>query len=219
MKRYCIIFGANDFGRMLRFYAEKYMDISVVAYTLNEKYITERKKDGIPVIEFEKINEKYPPEKYAFILAIGYKKMNDIRKKIYNQIKQMGYDVVNLIHPSAQIECLSMGEGNIILENAVLAYGSKIGTGNIIWNGCQISHESEVGDFNYFAPSAVIAGKTVVKNNCFLGIQSAVRGGNILEDYTLVGAGSYINSSTETNEVYVPARTVCLTNKSSKDFF
>lgn len=219
MKKRCVVFGANDFGSMLRFYAEKYMDIVVDAYTMNRRYITERKRDGLPVVEFESISRKYQPEEYSFILAIGYRAMNDIRKEIYYQIKRKGYELVNIIHPSARLECLQIGDGNIILENVVLAYGTKIGSGNIIWNGCQLSHESTVGDFNYFSPSSVIAGKTIVKNNCFLGIQSAVRGGNILEDYTLIGAGSYINNSTEKNRVYVPARTICLSNKNSKEFF
>ena len=69
------------------------------------------------------------------------------------------------------------------------------------------------------APALIIEGKTIVKNNCFLGIQSAVRGNRILEDYTLIGAGAYMNHSTQKEGVYVPARTVRLENKKSKDFF
>ena len=81
MKKRCVVFGANDFGSMLRFYAEKYMDIVVDAYTMNRRYITERKRDGLPVVEFESISRKYQPEEYSFILAIGYRAMNDIRKE------------------------------------------------------------------------------------------------------------------------------------------
>ena len=32
MKKRCVIFGANDFGSMIKFYVEKYMDISIEAY-------------------------------------------------------------------------------------------------------------------------------------------------------------------------------------------
>ncbi len=219
MKKRCVIFGANDFGSMIKFYAEKYMDISIEAYTLDQKYIVESVRDGIPIEGFETLQEKYPPDTYSMILAIGYKSMNDIRKEKYYQAKQKGYYIENVVHPSAILECTQIGEGNIILENVVMAYGTQVGNANIFWNGCQISHESRVGDFNYFAPASIIAGKTIVKNNCFLGIQSAVRGNRILEDYTLIGAGAYMNHSTQKEGVYVPARTVRLENKKSKDFF
>lgn len=217
--RKCIIFGANDFGSMLKFYIEKYSDIRCEAYTLDYQYITKRTRDSIPVIPFETIQTIYPPDKYIVFLAIGYRKMNDIRKEKYLQTISKGYKVENFIHPTANCEYSQIGTGNIIFENVTFAYNTQIGNGNIFWNGVQISHESVIGDFNYFAPSATLAGKTVVKNNCFVGINAAVHGARTLEDYTLVGAGAYMNTSSEKGKVYVPSRSICLQNKISKDFF
>ena len=98
-----------------------------------------------------------------------------------------------------------------------MAYGTKIGNSNIIWNGSQISHESQVGDYNFFSVDSVIAGKTVVKNNCFLGINSTVLGNRTLEYATLVGAGAFVKENTEPYSVYVPARSICLENKKSTE--
>lgn len=213
--RKCIIFGITSFAKMVRYYVEKYSEIKIAAYAVDCEYKTNNIFDGLPVVEFETIEENYPPEDYSFILALGYKRMNESRKQKYQIIKKKGYKLENFIHPSVVQDCPEMGEGNIIFENVTLAYGVKIGNANIIWNGCQISHESIVGDFNFFSGGSLIAGMTVVKNNCFLGINSAVCGGRILEDYTLIGAGCYMNNSSKPYGVYVPARSLCLENKKS----
>lgn len=215
----CIIFGANDFGSMLKYYIEKYLDIKCEAYTLDSKYIIEKSRDSLPVVPFEGIETIYPPEKYLFFLAIGYKQMNDIREKKYFQAVNKGYRIENFVHPTVNCEKSQIGQGNIFFENVTLSYNITIGNGNIFWNGTQISHESIIGDFNYFAPSVTLAGKTIVKNHCFLGINASVHGNRTLEDYTLVGAGTYMNKSSEKGKVYVPARSVCLQNKISRDFF
>lgn len=216
-KKQCIIFGTTDFGKMLRYYMEKFTDTKIAAYAVDGAYKETDNYDGLPVVEFEKMEENYSADKYLLMLALGYSKMNNIRGKKFYEAKEKGYTLASFIHPSAGQSYAEIGEGNIVLENVTLAYGSKIGDGNIVWNGCQISHECVIGDFNYFAPGVVVAGKTIVKNNCFLGINSAVRGARTLEDYTLVGAGCYMNNSSTPYSVYVPARSICLENKRSTD--
>lgn len=211
----CIIFGVTPFAKMIRHYVEKYSDIKIVAYTVDRAYKSEDTFDTLPLVEFERVEQEYSTEEYSFLLALGYKGMNELRKQKYQAVKEKGYKLENFIHPSVVKDYLEIGEGNIILENVTLAYGVKIGNANIIWNGCQISHESIIGDFNFFSVSSLIAGKTVVKNNCFLGVNSAVHGARTLEDYTLIGAGCYMNSSSKAYGVYVPARSICLENKIS----
>ena len=39
MKRKCVIFGTTDFGKMLRYYFEKYADVQIVAYTVDKAYL------------------------------------------------------------------------------------------------------------------------------------------------------------------------------------
>lgn len=216
-KKQCIIFGTTSFAKMLRHYIEKFTEIQIAAYAIDASYKESTVFDGLPVIEFENVEEYYPPDKYSFMLALGYSKMNDIRKRKFNEVKEKGYILENFIHPSVVQDYMKMGEGNIIFENVTLAYNVQLGDGNIIWNGCQISHECIVGDFNFFSGNAIIAGQTIVKNNCFLGINSAVRGARTLENYTLVGAGCYMNGSSKPFGVYVPARSICLENKKSTD--
>lgn len=217
MKRKCVIFGTTDFGKMLRFYFEKYADVQIVAYTVDKAYLGGDVYDGLPAVAYEEVEKVYPPEEYTMVIALGYKKMNQIRQQKFEDAKRKGYTIENFIHPSAVNDAVEIGEGNIILEHVTLAYGTKLGNSNIIWNGCQISHESQVGDYNFFSVDSVIAGKTTVKNNCFLGINCTVLGNRTLADATLVGAGAFVKENTEPYSVYVPARSVCLENKKSTE--
>ena len=106
---------------------------------------------------------------------------------------------------------------NLILEHAVLAHGVSIGHGNIIWNAVHLSHETKMENFNYLAPGTILAGKSEIGSNCFFGIGSSIRGKRYIADYTVVGAGAYINEKTEKCGVYLPARTKLLPQKKSAD--
>ena len=217
-KEKCVVFGLTTFAQMIRHLTEKFYDVEIVAYTVDRKYKQEENFDGLPVVAFEDLEQKFPNSEYSVLIGLGYSHMNDIRKQKFEEIKAKGYEVENFVHPKVVMDdTFEMGEGNIIFESVVLGYQAKIGNGNIIWNGTHISHESVVGDFNHFSGGTMLGGKTTIKNNCFFGMGSILRGDRIIEDYTLVGAGCYVGNNTKPYGVYVPARTVCLENKKSTD--
>ena len=216
-KKRCVMFGLTIFSQMLRFYVEKYSEVEVEAYIVDAQYKNSDSFDGLPVETFETLEEKYPADQYSVIIGLGYSKMNDLRKQKFLQVKEKGYKIQGFIHPSVIEEMKEYGEGNIILEGAVVGYKVRLGDGNIIWNGCNISHESAIGDFNYFSPGTTLGGKTVVGNNCFFGMNSVIRGPKTVADYSLVWAGCFVSDDTEPYGVYVPARSVHLENKKSTD--
>ena len=217
-KKKCIIFGLTIFTQMLRHLEEEFYDVEIVAYTVDRKYKQEDVFDGLPVVAFEDLAQNYPNSEYSVLIGLGYSHMNNIRKQKFEEVKSKGYKIESFVHPQViRDNTFEMGEGNIILEGAILGYKVKIGNGNIIWNGCNISHESIIEDFSYFSPGSTLGGKTIVKNNCFLGMNSVVRGSRVISEYTLIGAGCYVNNGTKPYGVYVPARSVCLENKKSTD--
>lgn len=216
-KKKYIIFGATYYSEMLSYYVERYDQVEVSAFTVDERYRTSNELYGKPLIGFEEIERSYPPEIHEILVALGYQGMNGLRAKKFQEVKKKGYKIASFIHPMCHIEDVQLGEGNIILENVSLGYHVKIGDGNILWNGCNISHHCEIGNFNFFAPSSVLAGKVSVKNHCFFGINSTVKGGLVVQPYSLIGAGCYLNQDTEEKGVYVPERSKKLSNKISLD--
>lgn len=219
LQRKLLIVGAGDFADLWVYYIRQYFkEYTIAACSVDQKYIRQDFWNGIPVIPFEQIEVKCPPAEYDVVVAIGYKQMNNIRKEKLLWCINAGYHLPNFIHPSAWIEADAvMGQGNLILEHAVLAHGVSIGHGNIIWNAVHLSHETKMENFNYLAPGTILAGKSEIGSNCFFGIGSSIRGKRYIADYTVVGAGAYINEKTEKCGVYLPARTKLLPQKKSAD--
>ena len=215
MKHSIIIFGTTSFAKMLKYYIETYTSSTVVAFSVDSKYMNMNSFCNLPVVPFENISSLYSPSDYDIIVALGYSSMNIVRQKKCETLIKLGYNLPNFIHPTVHKENAELGFGNIILENVILGYNSKIGNGNIIWNGCNISHEVTVGNYNYISPSVAIAGRTNICNNCFLGINSCVQNDLIIQNFSLVGAGCCIKKATEAYGVYLPASTIKVPGKRS----
>jgi len=93
------------------------------------------------------------------IIAIGN---NIIRKRIVESIK---HEMPVLIHPSAQIAAdVELGEGTVILANAVIQAGARIGKHCLINANVVIDHGGQVGDFVNIYPNVYIGGAASISN-------------------------------------------------------
>lgn len=218
MKKDLILFGNGDFAELMMWYIENDDSRKIVAVTVEEKYISGTDFRGVPQIAFEKLQEKYSPEEYDILIGVGYNHMNDIRKRIFEKCKNLGYNVASYIHSSTRLSDVQMGEGNIIFEDTLIEPFVKIGRGNIIWCKISIAHNCIIGNFNTIAGTASLCGFSEIRDNCFIGNGSVVRDKIKVESYTLVGAAAYVASDTEEFNVVVANKGVVLPNKSSRDF-
>jgi len=216
MSEKIIIFGNHEFAKMMAEYVQKFTNNEVSYFTVNKKYIKDSKILGLPVIEFESIENKLDKSEYKFLITLGYNQMNSLRENIFSKVQEKGYEITSFVHPTALVNTEQIGVGNIFLENVFIGPYSKIGNGNVFWNGVNISHNVTIGNYNYFSPSTTFAGNVKVSNNCFLGTNCTVRNGVSISNKTLIGAGCYLNKNTLNDEVYVPSRAVKLDKNSSE---
>ena len=214
MKKKIIIFGTNQFAEIMYYHLVN-DDYEVSAFTVNAQYYHEKFFLGIPVIAFENIGLTYPKEEFAIMVCIGYGKMNTVRQRVFCDIKTYGYEIADYRHPSAVVLSHDIGEGNIILEGAIIGLCCKIGVGNVFYAQTHIAHHTTVGNYNFFAISSSIAGNVSIYSNCFFGNNCTVRNGIKISNYTLIGAAGYVDQDTEEYGVYVPPRTIKLDNKNS----
>lgn len=213
-----IIVGDTSFAALLKKFIDKYADYSVQAFTVESKFRTSANLDGIEVIDLENIESRFPPSQFDMIIAVGYRQMNKIRKRLYDIVKGKGYFLKNFIHPSALVDADFIGEGNIILENVTVSVNTKIGNCNLIWDNVAIRHDSTIGNFNQISGHSSVNGFVTVGDNCFLGSNCTIEPECKIADLTLIGAGAHIKGNTTEYGVYVPAKTVKL-DKLSTDFF
>lgn len=212
-----VIFGPTNFGKLIKYYIDNDDNRKVVAFTVDKKYKDKNKFCEKEVIEFEEIEKTYPPDKVDILIAIGYSKMNSIRKDVFYRCKEKGYTVASYIHSSCSIHSSDIGEGNIFLENCLVYPFSQIGSGNLLWDHVLISHDCKVGDFNTFAGYADLCGYVQIGNNGFFGKHCILNNYVKIADYTLVGANAYAKTNTKEYDVVMPAKSVVLDNKKSTD--
>ena len=212
-----VIFGANDLGRLLKYYIEKDTKRVIAAFVMNKEYVKNNEFCGLPVVPFETMNDLFNPSQYEILLAIGNSKMNNIRKKIFYESKQKGYTIASYIHSSCSIHTDKIGEGNILLENCLVYPFSSIGCGNLLWDHVLISHDCTVGDFNTFSSYADLCGYVTIGNNGYYGKHCVINEHLHMADYTLVGAAGYAKKNSKPYSVIIPARSTVVKDIKSTD--
>lgn len=214
-----LILGNGDYARMVFRYLKNTKSIQVAAYTVDKELISESVLDGITVISTDEILERFDPQTTKIFMGIGYRNMNQIKEREYIRYKKMGFNFENFIHPTAIIENdVVLGEGNNIFEGVIIQEGVTIGNANLIYGGALIAHENRIGNYNSFSVKSCVAGCSVVRNNCFIGANATIRDHIILENYTLVGAGTYVDSSTCEYEVIAAQKSIILDGRKSVEF-
>lgn len=175
-----------------------------IAFTVDGNYRMDDEKFGLPVVDFETVEEKYSVQKYKMIVAMGYHGMNAVRARKCSEAKEKGYRLASFIHSGADVPAnVVIGENTIILNNVSIGPFAKVGNGVCIYNGATVSHHAEIGNNVWITSGTVIGGNSNIGDNCFLGINSTV-GHNIrIGKGNFIGAGAIVTKNTEEDSVYI----------------
>src|SRR5579862_7065048 len=92
-----IIFGIGDAASLAHNYFSHDTDHEVVAFTVDAKYANSPRFMDLPVVEFERISELYPPSRYEMFIAVGYSHMNQVRATKFFLARDMGYKLATYI--------------------------------------------------------------------------------------------------------------------------
>lgn len=118
---------------------------------------------------------------------------NDIRAQLFERVKNNGFEIVTLIHPSSIISPSAViGIGTVVMPNVVINAKASIGTGTILNTGSIVEHECIIGDFVHISPNAALAGAVKVGDFTHIGIGSVVIQGVAIGKNTIIGAGSSV---------------------------
>lgn len=204
-----IIFGTGDFAKQLDYYISKDSEYEVEYFCVNKNYLFTNKFLDKNVITFEDDLEWISPQKYKFILGLGYNNLR-MRKVIFEKIKEKGFDFINYVSPTALIYGNIIGEGNIILPNVTIEPFATINNNNVIWSNNLVCHDSKIGNHNFIAANCVIGGFSQVLENNFLGFNTTIKHNIIVGKEVLIGTKSLMLKSTEDYSVYygVPAKKI-----------
>ena len=100
------------------------------------------------------------------IVAMGN---NENRRKYHELLKENGYNIPILIHPTAYVSPdAQLSPGCIVRAKAVVSRYVKLGEGVVVNLGALIDHHCAIGAFSHIMMGAVIRGNAVLPENSWV---------------------------------------------------
>ena len=199
-----VIFGNGSVAREVFYAIEDFQDYEVAGFTVDASVLDTSDLFGLKVVPFDSVEAHFSPDEYAMFIAVGYVKNNSIRKSRYQEARDRGYELINVVSPRAVVNQESLRGDNILIHhNCVISRDAYIGSNVILGAGCLIAHDVSLGDHCFLSEGVMIAGGTSVGRSCFLGLRAAVRNKARIEDDCVIGAGSVLLEDAESKSVYL----------------
>lgn len=200
-----VIFGTLDTAELAHWYLENDSPYSVAAFTVNKEYLKEDTFKGLPVVPFEDLEFYYPPHEYRLFAPMTGVKMNTLRKKIYEEGKERGYDFISYVSSKATVCDNEIGENCFILEDNTIQPFTKIGNNVVMWSGNHIGHHGIIEDHVFFTSHVVLSGHCHVEERAWFGVNSTIRDYTTIGEGSLIGMGALVTKNTEPNGLYMGA--------------
>ena len=207
--RRIVLVGAGEMASIAHEYFTGDSPHEVVAFSVGSDYLEGDSYEGLPLVALETLTETHPPSEYAAFVAISWNKLNRIRRRLYEDVKARGYDLMTYVSSRAFVGVgATFGENTFVFENNNLQRGVSVGDDVILWSANHCGHHSVVEDHVFFSSHVVIAEAARIGASSFMAANTYVYVGVSVGTDCVVGAGAVVLSDTESGGVYVgvPAR-------------
>ncbi|MFC2151961.1 acetyltransferase [Bacteroidota bacterium] len=105
-----------------------------------------------------------------FLITLGQIDSADRRKTLFNALKEFNITLPVIQSPLAYVSPhAEVGEGTIIMHNALINSNAKIGNNCIINTKALIEHDVQIGNHCHISTGAIVNGSTVIGDETFFG--------------------------------------------------
>jgi sugar O-acyltransferase (sialic acid O-acetyltransferase NeuD family) len=146
-----------------------------------------------------------------FLITLGYISSPAKRIRIYNLLKSFNVKLPVIISPLAYVsKHAKIGEGSIVMHQAIVNAGAKIGVNCIINSKALIEHDAQIKDNNHISTGAIVNGGCKIESNCLIGSKAILKQSIKIEHSTIIGAGAVVTKNILESGIYVgnPARRI-----------
>ena len=162
--------------------------------------------NGYPVIGGMDSLEKLSLDTYVVVAIANYK----VKKKIVNKINNR-FKFATIVHPRVWIhDYMTLGEGTIIYEGAILTTNIEVGNHVIISPKCGIGHDSIIQHYVSLLWNVNVSGNDIIEEGVMMGSGSTVIQGKRIGKGSTIGAGAVVidNIDSYSTVVGVPAKVI-----------
>jgi sugar O-acyltransferase (sialic acid O-acetyltransferase NeuD family) len=118
---------------------------------------------------------------------------NYIRNEKFQQVKACGLELMNVIHPSAQISrFVELGVGVTIFAGAVVNPGTVIEDNVCVNTAASIDHDNYLETSCHIFPNATLTGSVRVRRFAYVGSGAVIAPNLVVNQYSQVGAGAVV---------------------------
>lgn len=202
MSKSVVIIGASGHGKVIA-------DIVLKSGDKVVGFLDDGIDKGSLIVGFEVLGKISDYKNYLdceFVIAIGDPY---IREKVADMLNVKWYTAV---HPTAVISSLGaeIGEGTVVMANAVVNSCAKIGKHCIINTGAIVEHDNVLSDYVHLSPNAALAGMVSVGKSTHIGTGVSTKQVINIASDCIIGAGSVIVRDINESGTYVgvPARKI-----------
>jgi sugar O-acyltransferase (sialic acid O-acetyltransferase NeuD family) len=199
-----VLFGNGSVAEVLYYYLKRDTDYQIAGFTVDRSVMQTDTLLDLPLVPFDEVADRFPPDEYRMMVAVGYVKVNQLRAERYFQAKEMGYQLASYVSPRASVwSGLEIGENCRIGDWCVISPYSKIGDNVWIGSGSIVGHHVVIQDHCYFSSRVSIAGHVTVEPFCYVGIGAVIRNNISIAQACIIGAGAVILGDTQAKGVYM----------------
>ena len=202
-----VIFGTSEIAKLAFHYFNMDDDYQVLAFTIDEKYISEDHLFGLPIVATERLVENYPPSEVEVFVGASYSNLNKNRAAIYKRMKSWGYRLASCISKNATVSTQDIGENVLIMDNVSVLPSVKIGNNVIIAPNVAITHDIIIKNHIYIAPSACFCGYNLINDYSVIGASATIAPRVEIGKSNFIGIGAHIFTSTGEDEAYMTSAT------------
>ncbi|WP_456479159.1 acetyltransferase [Nautilia sp.] len=139
--------------------------------------------------DLENLRSKY---EYA-IIGVGQIKTPKVRIKLFNLLKGLNFKLPVIVSPRAYVsKYAKIGEGTVIMHDALVNTNAKIGKNCIINTKALIEHDVVIEDNCHISTDAVINGGVVIGQGSFIGSNAITKENIKIPENSFIKAGSVV---------------------------
>jgi len=157
--RKLVIVGDGEFAGIAHEYFTHDSPYEVAGFAVERPYRKQDEYCGLPVVDFEEIESRFPPQVHDAYVAITYTQLNRVRARLYEAVKAKGFRAANYVSSRAFVwRNVELGDNVFIFEHNVIQHHASIGSDVVLWSGNHIGHRCVIEPHCYISSHVVVSG-------------------------------------------------------------
>ena len=192
-KQPIVVFGIGEIAELADFYFTHDSGYEVVAFTVDSAFLKQHEFRKRPVVPFEEVAERFPPDRFGCFVAVSYAKINGVRTEKVAAAKAKGYWLASYLSSRATaFPGFELKENCFILEDNTIQPFATVGANVTFWSGNHIGHHSTIEDNVFMASHVVVSGGVRVGQGSFVGVNVTIRDHVMIGKKCVLGAGALV---------------------------